>query len=206
MTRVFLENGDAEACTLVEAGPCTVVTRKTKSKHGYDAIQLGFEPLREKLVKNPMKGHFKKAGTDAFRYLREVRLEAEAKDVPEPGAKVTCDVFAEGDYVDVIGTMKGRGRQGVVRRHGFSTMKESHGVHYFWRHAGSIGCRKPQHTVKGTRMGGHMGNSRVTVQSLEILRVDLEKNLLYVKGAIPGPNKRLVLLRESTKRRAAAKA
>lgn len=200
MTRVFQDNGDAVACTLVEAGPCTVVQRKTLATDGYEAMQLGFGARRDKLISKPLKGHFKKAKTDGFHHLREVRLAKGVADAPEVGAKVTCDVFAPGDYVDVIGTMKGRGRAGVVRRHGFSTLPETHGNHYFWRHAGSIGCRKPQHTVRGTRMGGQMGNAQRTVQNLKVLKVEAEKNLLYIQGAIPGPDQGLVLVRQAKKR------
>ncbi len=200
MTRVFREDGEAIACTVVEAGPCTVVQRKSEADEGYDAIQIGFQPKREKLVTKPMAGHFKKAGTENFRFLREVRLVDAGDDVPEVGAKITCDIFEEGDYVDVIGTMKGRGYTGVVKRHNFATLKESHGSHFFVRHAGSIGSRKPQHTLPGTRMSGQYGNSRITVQNLEILRVDAERNLLYVKGGIPGPNNGLVVIRSAKKK------
>jgi large subunit ribosomal protein L3 len=199
MTRVFLENGDAVACTVVEAGPCTVVQRKTADVDGYDAIQLGFLPKRDKLVSKPLQGHFKKAGVEPRRHLAEVRLE-EGADAPAVGETITCDVFQPGELVDVIGTMKGRGTSGVVKRHGFATLKESHGAHFFVRHAGSIGSRKPQHTLRGTRMSGRYGASRVTVQNLEILRVEPEKNLLYVKGAVPGPNTGIVLLRQAIKR------
>lgn len=199
MTRVFLANGDAVACTLVEAGPCTVVQRKTTPSEGYEAIQIGFLPKRETRVSKPLRGHFKRAGTDPLRHLAEVRL-SEGDSAPDVGQKVTCDVFPAGSYVDVIGTMKGRGTQGVVRRHGFSTMKESHGAHFFVRHSGSVGCRKPQHTVKGTRMGGQYGNSPVTVQNLQILRVEPERNLLYIKGAVPGANRGLLYVRQARKR------
>ena len=199
MTRVFLENGNAVACTLVEAGPCSVVQRKTESTDGYEAIQIGFKAKREKRVTKPLRGHFAKAGIDPLRHLAEVRLE-EGDEAPEVGEKITCDIFQEGEFIDVIGTMKGRGFTGVVKRHNFSTLKESHGAHFFTRHAGSIGSRKPQHTLRGTRMSGQYGNSRVTVQNLEILRVDAEKNLLYVKGAIPGPNRGLVYIRQAKKR------
>lgn len=199
MSRLFEENGNAVACTVVEAGPCTVVQRKTASTDGYEAMQLGYRPRRDKLLSKPLKGHFKKAKTDGHRFLREVRLKA-IEGAPEIGAKVTCDIFAAGDFVDVIGTMKGRGRAGVVRKHHFSTLPETHGNHYFWRHAGSVGCRKPQHTVRGTRMGGQMGNARRTVQNLRVLKVDAEKNLLYIQGAIPGPEQGLVLVRQAKKR------
>ena len=199
MTRVFLENGDAVACTLVEAGPCTVVQRKTEATEGYEAIQVGFLPRREKRVTKPMKGHFGKAGVEPLRHLAEIRLD-ENDEAPAVGEKITCEIFEPGEYIDVIGTMKGRGYTGVVKRHNFSTLKESHGAHFFVRHAGSIGSRKPQHTLRGTRMSGQYGNSRITVQNLQILRVDAEKNLLYVKGAVPGPNTGLLYLRSAKKK------
>lgn len=208
MTRVFEENGDAIACTLVEAGPCTVVQRKTQAADGYEAIQLGYRPRREKLISKPLRGHFKKAKTDGFRFLREVRLHEGAAEAPAVGAKVTCDLFAAGDYVDVIGTMRGRGHAGVVRRHGFATFPETHGNHYFWRHGGSIGCRKPAHTLRGTRMAGQMGNGPRTVQNLKVVKVEAEKNLLYIQGAIPGPDSGFVMIRQAKKRppkKAAAK-
>lgn len=199
MTRVFLENGDAVACTLVEAGPCTVVQRKTAQHEGYEAIQVGFLPHREKRVTKPMKGHYAKAGVEPMRHLAEIRLDDDDA-APEVGEKITCEIFETGEFVDVIGTMKGRGYSGVVKRHNFATLKESHGSHFFVRHAGSIGSRKPQHTLRGTRMSGQYGNSRITVQNLEILRVDAEKNLLYVKGAVPGPNRGLLYLRTAKKK------
>ena len=199
MTRVFLENGDAVACTLVEAGPCTVVQRKTAESEGYEAIQVGFLPHREKRVTKPMKGHYAKAGVEPMRHLAEVRLE-EGDEAPEVGEKITCEIFEAGEFVDVIGTMKGRGYTGVVKRHNFATLKESHGSHFFVRHAGSIGSRKPQHPLRGTRMSGLYGNSRITVQNLEILRVDAEKNLLYVKGAVPVPNRGLLYIRSANKK------
>jgi large subunit ribosomal protein L3 len=199
MTRVFLENGDAVACTVVAAGPCTVVQRKSAATDGYEAIQLGFGTRREKTVTKPLRGHYQKAGSGLHRHLGEVRLES-GDGAPAVGDKVTCDIFAAGDMVDVIGTMKGRGTTGVMVRHGFSSLKGSHGAHYFHRHAGSIGSRKPQHTLRGTRMGGQHGNSRVTVQNLEILRVEPESHLLYVKGAVPGAPGGLLYVRQAVKR------
>ena len=199
MTRVFQEDGQAVACTLVEAGPCSVLQHKTLASDGYEAMQLGYDPKREKLVTQPMAGHFKKAGTEPFRYVREVRLLDGAEDAPAVGEQIRCDIFGEGDRIDVIGTSKGRGFTGVVKRHHFATLKESHGGHFFVRHAGSIGSRKPQHTLPGTRMGGQHGNARITVQNLEVLRVDAEKNLLYIKGAVPGHPNSLVLIRTARK-------
>ena len=200
MTRIFQDDGTAVACTLVEAGPCQVIQRKTLANDGYVAVQLGFEPIREKLVTKPLKGHYGKASVEPKRFLREVRYADDAEDTPEVGSTITCDIFEPGEAVDVIGTMKGRGYTGVVKRHNFATLKESHGSHFFVRHAGSIGSRKPQHTLRGTRMSGQYGNSRITVQNLEILRVDAERNLLYVKGGIPGAPKSLVLLRTAKKK------
>ena len=201
MSRLFEESGDAVSCTLIEAGPCTVVQRKTAASDGYEAVQLGYGRRSSKRITKPLQGHFKKAESpDGFRHLREVRYAADAKDIPAVGAKVTCDQFAVGDYVDVVGTMKGRGHAGLVRRHGFATQPESHGNHYFWRHSGSIGCRKPQHTIRGMRMAGRMGGSRHTVQNLRVVKVDAAQNLLYVEGAIPGPDQGLVLVRQAKKR------
>jgi large subunit ribosomal protein L3 len=200
MTRVFLEGGDAVACTLVEAGPCAVVQRKTRGRDGYEAVQLALEPRREKRTRKPLRGHFAKAGVPPHRWLREVRLD-EGAEAPAVGERVTCGIFEPGESVDVIGTTKGRGFTGVVKRHGFATLKESHGAHYFWRHAGSVGSRKPQHTLRGTRMAGQHGNRRVTVQNLRVLRVDAERGLLYLGGAIPGPNGGLVQIRQALKRR-----
>jgi large subunit ribosomal protein L3 len=209
MTQVFAENGDVQPCTVVEAGPCVVTQVKTADADGYDAVQIAFLPKREKVTSKPMKGHFKKAGVESHRHLREIRLPAGSSTDLKVGDKVTASAFAAGEYVDVIGTMKGRGYAGVVKRHGFATMKESHGAHYFWRHAGSIGCRKPEHTRGGTRMSrmsGHMGDSRVTVQSLRLLRVEGEKNLLYVRGCVPGANGGLLMIRPAKRRPAPAAA
>lgn len=201
MTRIFLENGDAVACTVIEAGPCPVLQRKTSANDGYEAVQIGFQERREKTATRPHRGHVAKSGSPTVRWMREIRFTRDDATIPEVGAKVTCDVFAAGDKVDVIGTMKGRGTTGVVKRHNFSTLKESHGAHFFTRHAGSIGSRKPQHTLRGTRMTGQYGNTRITVQNLEILRIEPERNLLFIRGAIPGAPEQLVQVREARKQR-----
>jgi large subunit ribosomal protein L3 len=206
MTQVYAENGDAVACTVVEAGPCTVTqVKRADGADGYEAVQIGFGARREKVTSKPLRGHFAKTagGIEPRRFLREVRMAPGAAEAAKVGDRLAADVFAQGDFVDVIGTMKGRGFSGVVRRHGFATQKESHGAHYHWRHAGSIGCRKPEHTRGGTRMGGQYGNTRVTVQNLRIVRVDPEANLLFVQGAVPGPNGGLLMLRQAKKRKAA---
>jgi len=189
MTQVFAENGDVIPCTVVEAGPCSVTqVKKADGRDGYEAVQIAFGARREKVVSKPLRGHFKRAGVETMRHVAEVRLAPGAAGETKLGDRIGCDVFQVGDFVDVIGTMKGRGFAGVVKRHGFATQKESHGGHFFTRHSGSIGCRKPQHTRQGMRMAGQMGNARRTVQNLEVVRVEAEKNLLYVRGAIPGPN------------------
>jgi large subunit ribosomal protein L3 len=201
MTQVFAETGDAVACTLVEAGPCTVTQVKTKESEGYAALQIAYRPTRAKVTSKPMRGHFAKAGVEPTRHLAEVRLKDDPPEETKPGSKIGCDTFAVGEYVDVVGTMKGRGFAGVVKRHGFATHKESHGAHFYYRHGGSIGCRKPQHVRKGTRMAGHYGATRVTVQNLKVLRVDPDRNLLYIQGAVPGPNGGLLLVRQAKKRK-----
>lgn len=199
MTRIFLENGDVVACTVVEAGPCPVVQRKTAADDGYEAVQIGFLPRRAKTATKPERGHLAKANVEPLHHLREIRFTREDASIPDVGARLTCDLFAVGELVDVVGTMKGRGTTGVVKRHGFATMKESHGAHFFTRHGGSIGCRKPQHTLRGTRMAGRYGNSRITVQNLEVLRVEPERNLIFLKGAVPGAPDGLLVLREAKK-------
>lgn len=200
MTQFYEDNGDVVPVTIVEAGPCTVTqVKKADGRDGYEALQIGFGARRDKLTTKPQQGHFKKAKVEPKRWLREVRLAPGAAGEAKVGDTLTCAVFAQGDYVDVIGTMKGRGFTGVVKRHGFATQKESHGAHYHWRHAGSVGCRKPEHTRGGTRMGGQHGNTRKTVQNLLVARVDAEKNLLYVRGAIPGPTGGMVLVRAAKK-------
>lgn len=202
MTRIFEEDGNELPCTLVEAGPCVVTQLKTLANDGYDAVQIGFGPRKDKRTTKPMRGHFEKhAKTEPKRFLREIRLTADhVESAPAVGDTITCEVFAEGDYIDVIGTMKGRGFTGVVKRHKFSTLKESHGAHFFVRHAGSIGSRKPQHTLRGTRMAGQHGNARVTVQNLRIARIDTDRNLLYIHGSVPGPNGGMVAIRAAKKK------
>ena len=201
MTRIFLENGDAVACTVIEAGPCPVLQRKTSAHDGYEAVQIGFLERREKTATKPHLGHVGRSGAKPVRWMREIRYTRDDAEIPEVGSQLTCEVFAPGDKVDVIGTMKGRGTTGVVKRHNFATLKESHGAHFFVRHAGSIGSRKPQHTLRGTRMTGQYGNTRITVQNLEILRVEPERNLLFIRGGIPGAPNQLVQVREARKKR-----
>lgn len=195
MTTIHRENGIAIPVTLIEAGPCYVTQIKTSETDGYDAVQIGFGEIRAKLVKRPRKGHFKKAGTSNLRYLCEFRdLSLEELTL---GKEINAGHFAPGDWVQVSGVSKGRGFAGVMKRHGFHGFMSSHGVHESFRGAGSIGASSdPSRVWPGKRMPGHMGHQRVTMPSVEIIHVDAEKNHIFVKGSIPGPNKGLVEIRK----------
>ena len=185
MTQVFTDDGDAIGVTVVEAGPCVVTEVRTADKHGYDAVQLGYEDVREKVVSKPRRGHFKQAGLTAKRFLREERLEAGSELAV--GDEVRVDAFGEGDLVDVIGTTKGRGFAGGIKRHGFARGSETHGSHNV-RQPGAIGaCAYPGRVFKGKRMPGHYGNKRHTTKNLKVVKVDTERNLLFIAGAVPGP-------------------
>ncbi len=198
MTQLFWEDGSRIPVTVIEAGPCFVIQRKTKEKDGYNAIQIGFEPAKEKRVTKPRRGHMKKAGQGYFRVLREFHV-----DEPqgfEIGQELKSDIFEIGEYVDVIGTTKGRGFAGVVKRHGFHGGRASHGS-MFHRAPGSIGASAdPSRVFKGTRLPGRMGNERKTVQNLMVLGVQPERNLLIVHGAVPGHRNGIVMVRESIKK------
>ena len=197
MTQVFSEDGVLTPVTVLQAGPCVVTQVKTVENDGYSAVQVGFGDIREKLVNKPKKGHFAKAGVTAKRFLKEFRLEdAESYTL---GQEIKADVFAAGDKVDATAKSKGKGFQGAVKRHGQSRGPMAHGSKYH-RHAGSNGsATTPGRVFKGKHMPGHMGAVRVTVQNLEVVSVDAEKNLILVKGAVPGPKKSLVMLKESVK-------
>ena len=197
MTQVFSEDGVLTPVTVLQAGPCVVTQVKTVENDGYSAVQVGFGDIREKLVNKPKKGHFAKAGVTAKRFLKEFRLEdAESYTL---GQEIKADVFAAGDKVDATAKSKGKGFQGAIKRHGESRGPMAHGSKYH-RHAGSNGsATTPGRVFKGKHMPGHMGAVRVTVQNLEVVSVDAEKNLILVKGAVPGPKKSLVMLKESVK-------
>ena len=197
MTQVFSEDGVLTPVTVLQAGPCVVTQVKTVENDGYSAVQGGFGDIREKLVNKPKKGHFAKAGVTAKRFLKEFRLEdAESYTL---GQEIKADVFAAGDKVDATAKSKGKGFQGAIKRHGQSRGPMAHGSKYH-RHAGSNGsATTPGRVFKGKHMPGHMGAVRVTVQNLEVVSVDAEKNLILVKGAVPGPKKSLVMLKESVK-------
>ena len=197
MTQIFNEDGTLTPVTVLQAGPCVVTQVKTVENDGYSAVQVGFGDIREKLVNKPKKGHFAKAGVTAKRFLKEFRLEdAESYTL---GQEIKADVFAAGDKVDATAKSKGKGFQGAIKRHGQSRGPMAHGSKYH-RHAGSNGsATTPGRVFKGKHMPGHMGAVRVTVQNLEVVSVDAEKNLILVKGAVPGPKKSLVMLKESVK-------
>ncbi len=187
MTQVLEEDGTAVPVTVIEVGPCVVVQRKTVARDGYEAAQLGLvEFVKEKRVGKPMAGHFKKAGVPPVRFLREVALSGD--DDVKTGDRVQVDIFKSSDRVHVTGTSKGRGFAGVIKRHGFSGGRATHGS-MFHRAPGSIGqSAYPSRVLKGTRMPGHMGAARVTTRGLRVHGVDEEKNLILVRGAVPGPN------------------
>ncbi len=186
MTQLLGDDGTIVPVTVIQAGPCVVVQRKTKQKDGYDAVQLGFvEFVKPKRVTKPMTGHFKKSNVAPARFVREVGVQGEAG--ANPGDKVMVNIFNRDELVDVVGTSKGRGFAGFVKRHHFRGGRATHGS-MFHRAPGSIGSSAyPSRVLKGMRMAGHLGNARVTAQNLRVARVDQENNLLFVRGAVPGP-------------------
>jgi len=196
MSQIFDEAGHVIPVTVIEAGPCAVVQKKTEEKDGYTAVQLGYVDVAEKKLSKPEQGHLKKAGVAPKKVLKEFKLTA-AADM-NVGDEVKVDVFAEGDRVDVTGISKGHGYQGVVKRHGASRLKESHGTGPVHRHAGSMGSgTDPSRIFKGKIGAGQMGNEQVTVLNLDVVKVDPELNLIAVRGAIPGPKGGVVFLRNS---------
>ena len=197
MTQRFNAKGELVPVTVLQAGPCVVTQVKTVENDGYSAVQVGFMDKKAKLVNKPLKGHFDKAGVSYKRYVREFRLtDAEKYSVKD---EIKADVFAEGDKIDVTAISKGKGYQGAIKRHGQSRGPMAHGSKYH-RHAGSNGaCSDPSKVFKGKKMAGHMGHVHVTVQNLEVVRVDAENNLLLVKGSVPGPRKALVTIKETVK-------
>ena len=197
MTQIFNENGALVPVTVLQAGPCVVTQVKTAENDGYKAVQVGFVDKRDKLVSKPQKGHFDKAGVSYKRYVREFKFEnAEEYSVKD---EIKADIFAAGDKIDATAISKGKGFQGAIKRYGQHRGPMAHGSK-FHRHQGSNGaCSSPSRVFKGKGMPGHMGCVKVTVQNLEVVRVDAEKNLLLVKGAVPGPKKALVTIKETVK-------
>ena len=197
MTQIFDEHGNVIPVTVIEAGPCTVVQKKTVETDGYAAVQLGFEDVSEKHVTKPEAGHFKKAGVSAKRHLKEFRLE-NAADM-NPGDVVAADTFAAGDKVDITGITKGRGYTGAIKRWNLHMLGKTHGIGPIHRQSGSMGVIDPARIFKNKKMAGQYGNEQVTVLNLEVVKVDAEKNLIAVKGAIPGARGGIVFLRDSVK-------
>ncbi len=198
MTQVFRENGSLVPVTVIEAGPCVVTQIKTREKEGYNALQVGFSDIREKLLNKPQKGHFDKAKVSYKRYLREIRVSnVENYNI---GSEIKADIFTEGDRVDVTGFSKGKGFAGTIKRYNFSRGPESHGSKYH-RGPGSLGATSsPGRVFKGKKLPGRKGNDRVTVQNLEVIKVDPERNLMLVEGSIPGAKGSLVIIKKSVKR------
>ena len=197
MTQIFDENGVLIPVTVLQAGPCVVTQVKTVDNDGYKAVQVGFVDKREKLVNKPVKGHFDKAGVSYKRYVRELKLEnAEEYSVKD---EIKADIFAAGDKIDATAISKGKGFQGAIKRHGQHRGPMAHGSK-FHRHQGSNGsATTPGRVFKGKGMPGQMGNKQITIQNLEVVKVDTENNLLLIKGAVPGPKKSLVTIKETVK-------
>lgn len=198
MTQIFDEKGNVVPVTVVEAGPCVVSQKKTVENDGYASIQVGFGDLKANKVTKPMKGHFAKGDVAPKRTLKEFRLES--TDAYNVGDLIKADVFAAGEKIDVSGTSKGKGYTGVIKRWNFQRLKETHGSGPVARHGGSNGaCSSPSRVFKGLKMAGHMGAEKVTVQNLTVVKVDVENNLIAIKGAVPGPNGGIVVIHDSVK-------
>lgn len=197
MTQIFTEEGLLIPVTVLEAGPCVVTQVKTMENDGYSAVQVGFLDKKDKHTTKPLKGHFEKSGTSFKKHVKEFKLVNSEEF--EPGQEIKADVFQVGDKIDVSGVSKGKGYQGAIKRHNYSRGPMSHGSKYH-RSAGSMGASaSPSRVFKGKKLAGHMGAEKVTVQNLEIVRVDAENNLLLVKGAVPGPKKTIISIRNSVK-------
>ncbi len=203
MTQVFDEQNNAIPVTVVEAGPCPIVQKKTDKSDNYNAIQLGFFDQKRHRVNKPRLGHFDKAKAPAKRYLREIRLNEDEIQNYEMGQKITVDIFEEGEYVDVAGYTKGRGFTGVMKRWGFhGAATQTHGTHEYFRHGGSIGCSaSPSRVFKGTKMPGRKGNDRVTVQNLKVIDVRPEQNVILIQGSVPGAPNGFLMIKKATKKR-----
>lgn len=195
MTQIFKEDGAAVPVTVIEAGPCTVTQTKTDEVDGYNAVQVGFQEKKEYRTNKPEKGHFERADVSPRKHLAEIRDFSE--EVNE-GDEIKVDLFAEGEKVDVTGISKGKGFAGVVKRYGFNTGPKTHGSHSH-REPGSIGATDAARVFKGQKLPGRMGHDRVTIQNLEIVKIDEEKNLLMVEGSVPGPKKGIVYIKEAVK-------
>ncbi len=198
MTQIFDENGNMIPVTVIEAGPCVVVQKKTTENDGYEAVQVGYGDVKANKVTKPMGGHFKKADVAPKKVLKEFRLaDTSAVNV---GDILKADIFAAGEYVDVVGKSKGKGTAGVIKRWNFARLRESHGTGPVARHGGSLGVIDPARIFKGKKMAGHLGSERVTVQNLSVVKVDVENNLIAIKGSVPGPKGGIVVIADSVKK------
>ena len=198
MTQIFDEKGNVIPVTVVEAGPCVVVQKKTMENDGYEAVQVGFGDVKVTRVNKPMKGHFDKADVAPKKVLKEFRLEDTA--ALNVGDILKADTFAEGDIVDVKGTSKGHGTAGAIKRWNFSRLRMTHGTGPNHRHQGSLGaCSSPSRVFKGRKMAGHYGHKKVTIQNLTVVKVDAENNLIAIKGAVPGPKGGIVVIADAVK-------
>jgi large subunit ribosomal protein L3 len=198
MTQIFTDDSRAVPVTVIQAGPCVVTQVKTKERDGYEAIQLAYAELGRGRATKPLAGHFKAADAKPSRYLVELRTDGSSGF--ELGQQITVDIFQPGDQADVVGVSKGKGFAGTMKRHGFSGLSDSHGTERKHRSPGSVGaCATPSRVFKGTRMAGQMGNERVTVLNLEVIETDPERNVLLLRGAVPGPTGGLVMVRSSVK-------
>ena len=198
MTQIFDEKGNMIPVTVIEAGPCVVVQKKTTENDGYEAVQIGYGDQKVQRVNKPMAGHFKKADVAPKKVLKEFRL-ADTSSL-NVGDIIKADIFAAGDFVDVVGTSKGKGTAGVIKRWNFGRLRESHGTGPVARHGGSLGVIDPARIFKGKKMAGHLGSERVTVQNLSVVKVDSENNLIAIKGSIPGPKGGIVVIADSVKK------
>ncbi|WP_258358910.1 50S ribosomal protein L3 [Moorella sulfitireducens (nom. illeg.)] len=196
MTQIFDEAGRVIPVTVVQAGPCVVIQKKAVATDGYEALQVGFEPIKEKKVNKPLRGHFSKAGVTPFRYVRELRLED--SENYQVGQEIKADIFSPGEKVDVIGISKGKGFAGGIKRHGFHRGPMEHGSKYH-RRPGSLAAKGPARVFKGRRLPGHLGAERVTVLGLEVIKSDPGRNLLLIKGSVPGPRQGLLVIKNSVK-------
>jgi len=192
MTQIFNQTGELIPVTIISAGPCYVVRKKTSETDGYDAVQIGYQE-KKKNVNRPLQGYFSKCGLKPLKFLKEFPIIRDENLTS--GAEVKVDVFTQGEYVDVLGKVKGRGFTGVVKRHGFAGGPKSHGQSDRLRAPGAIGSQRPQRVKKGTRMAGRMGGNWITIKNLEVVKVDPENNLLVVKGAVPGPKRGLLVIK-----------
>ena len=199
MTQFFNDEGKVVPCTVVEAGPCTVLQVKTDATDGYNAIQLGFDEQKEQRVNKPMKGHLAKSGATPKKFIREIRID-DANGYTAGQQVGLTDLFKVGDRLDVTGTSKGKGFAGVMKKYNFAGFIRTHGTHEFFRHGGSIGTRLTTgHVLKGKKMPGQMGAERVTIQNLELVKVDADRNLLFVKGGVPGHRGAVLEVRKAVK-------